>query len=406
MNVLKRGIFRIYQKVLHLSMYFLPFKEPLLFEGENSVEEMCKHLRTKNIKKLFIVTDENIVGFDFFKDTLKILSDNEISAEIFSGVKPNPSIQLIEVAYQKYIEDKYDGLFAIGGGSAIDLAKGIGIRFTHPNKTLQSRKGILKVLKKQPLLIAMPTTAGTGSEATVACVVTDEETNEKYAINDPVLIPKIACLNPKTCLKLPQAITATTGIDALTHAVEAYIGGSNTKKTKRMAKEAIQGINDNLLNSYQNGNDLQVRLNMLKASYQAGVAFTRAYVGNVHALAHQLGGMYHVPHGLANAVLMPYVLKYYQEKAYKKLSELYLVINDKANPKEEKENSIQFISWIRLMNKEMNIPERFDLDASEDDLLKMSQRAYKEANPLYPVPMIFDVDDFLKIYKQAIQKAN
>lgn len=406
MNIFKKIGFRVYQKILNFSMYFLPFKEPLLFEGENSLEEMAAYLKHNDVKKLFIVTDENIIRFDFFSDTLRLLEKHEITSNIFTGVKPNPSIQLIEIAYKKYLEDTYDGLFAIGGGSAIDLAKGIGIRFTHPNHSLQSRKGILKVLKKQPLLIAMPTTAGTGSEATVACVVTDEETNEKYAINDPVLIPKIACLNPKTCLDLPQSITATTGMDALTHAVESYIGGSNTKKTKRMAKEAVKAINENLLSAYNNGSNLTIRMNMLKASYQAGVAFTRAYVGNIHALAHQLGGMYHMPHGLANAVLMPHVLKYYQERAYKKLSELYLVINSNANPLEEKENAIQFISWIKLMNKEMNIPEKIALDIREEDILLMSKRAYKEANPLYPVPMIFEVNDFIKIYNQAIEKAN
>ena len=406
MNIFKKISFRSYQKILHFSMYLLPFKEPLLFEGESSIDDLAMYLKHNNVKRLFVVTDDNIIKFDFFKDALKILGKYEISTDIFTGVKPNPSIQLIEIAFNKFLETSYDGLFAIGGGSAIDLAKGIGIRFTHPNHTLQSRKGILKVLKKQPLLIAMPTTAGTGSEATVACVVTDEDTNEKYAINDPVLIPKMACLNPNATLELPQSITATTGMDALTHAVEAYIGRSNTKKTKKMAKDAIKAINENLLSAYNNGHNMVVRMKMLKASYQAGVAFTRAYVGNIHALAHQLGGMYHVPHGLANAVLMPYVLKYYQEKAYKKLSQLYLVINRNANPLEKKENAIQFISWIRLMNKELNIPEKLLLNTNDEDILLMSKRAYKEANPLYPVPVIFEVEDFIKIYNQAIEKAN
>ncbi|MFA6647023.1 MAG: iron-containing alcohol dehydrogenase [Candidatus Izemoplasmatales bacterium] len=397
MNILKKMSFRFFQKVLHLSMYFLPFKEPLLFEGEAALENLIIKLKQLGFKKIFIVTDPNIVKLSFYNNILKKLEDNDFLIKVFKETKPNPSIQQIEIAYNSYRDFSPNMTLAIGGGSSIDLAKGIGIRVTHKNKSLQSRKGILKVLKKQPFLVAMPTTAGTGSEATVACVVTDEFTNEKYAINDPVLIPKIAVLDPKTCFELPKNITATTGMDALTHAVEAYLGNSNTKKTKIMAKSAIKLINENLLNAYYHGENMSYRENMLKASYQAGVAFTRAYVGNIHAIAHQLGGMYNIPHGLANAIIMPYVLEYYGKNVEKKLFELNKLISSNSENNDHSNNAREFIKWIKNMNKEMNIPEKIKLDGDKEKMVIMTRRAYKEANPLYPVPVIFDEDDFMNI---------
>ena len=404
MNIFKKISFRVIQKILHFSMYFLNFKEPELLSGINAIDSLVENLKLENIKNIFIVTDTNIVKLVFFEKIIANFREKDFIIEIFSDTLPNPSIQQIEIAYERYKNFDSDAIVAIGGGSSIDLAKGIGIRSTKPNKKLQELKGILKVMKKQPLLIAIPTTAGTGSEATVACVVTDEETNEKYAINDPVLIPKIAVLDPITCLDLPKHITATTGIDALTHAVEAYIGNSNTKKTKKMAKLAIEGIKDNLFTAYNNPKDIEARNNMLLASYRAGVAFTRAYVGNIHALAHQLGGMYQVSHGLANAVLMPYVLSYYGDNINKKLSDLYLIVNPDAIKVNKKENAISFIKWIKDLNQQMNIPEKLELDIDERSLKIMAKRAYNEANPLYPVPIIFKENDFIYLYKQAIVK--
>lgn len=177
-------------------------------------------------------------------------------------------------------------------------------------------------VKKLPLLMAVPTTAGTGSETTLAAVITDAQTRHKYAINDFPLIPRYAVLDPKVTLSLPPFVTATTGMDALTHAVEAYIGNSSTRGTRKNAEMAVKLIFENLDTAYTNGSDIDARRNMLHASYYAGCAFTKSYVGYVHAVAHSLGGEYNVPHGLANAVLLPFVLQEYGETIHQKLYKL------------------------------------------------------------------------------------
>lgn len=387
---------RFIQKILYLSMFFLPFREPLIY---HHLEDVPLILKQRKKKSVFIVTDKNIVEQDFFKKLINLLEKEKVAYSVFHETLPNPSIQQIEEIYQAYQTFHADCILAVGGGSVIDASKGVGIRITHPNKPLQKMKGILKVWKKQPLLIAVPTTAGTGSEATVACVVTDLTTHEKYAINDPVIIPKIAILDPICTEKLPKHIVSTTGMDALTHAVEAFIGQSNTVKTRRMALSAVKLIHQNLLIAYQE-NTYESRVNMLLASYQAGVAFTRAYVGNVHALAHQLGGMYQTPHGLANAVLLTKVLRYYGTSVEKKLAFLsdFLSLTEETDARQDKANA--FISWIESLNSQMNIPSKIDQVIQDDDKKLMSLRALKEANPLYPVPVIFELTDFETLYSQ------
>ena len=236
----------------------------------------------------------------------------------------------------------------------------------------------------------MPTTAGTGSETTVAAVVTDPETHEKNAINDICLRPKFAVLDPELTVGLPPHITSTTGMDALTHAVEAYIGRSNTKQTREQAEKATKRIFDNIEEAYNNGKDYEARANMLKGSYWAGCAFTRAYVGYVHAIAHNLGGLYGTPHGLANAVILPYVLEWYGDCIYPQLAKLADIVGITGSSEAEKAQA--FIAAIKKLNADMNIPTTFDF-IKEEDLPTLIHRALKEGNPGYPVPRIMDYND-------------
>lgn len=279
----------------------------------------------------------------------------------------------------------------------MDCAKGVAARVAKPNKTIPQMKGLLKILKRIPFIFAVPTTAGTGSETTLAAVVTNSRTHEKYAINDTSLIPHFAVLDPTLTLNLPSHITSTTGMDALTHAVEAYIGRSNTNNTYNNSREAIKLIFENVYEVYTNGGNIEARAKMQKASFLAGLAFTKAYVGNVHAIAHTLGGFYSTPHGLANAVILPYVLEFYGNDVYKPLSELadLVGIGDIDDSQEEKTN--KFINAIRNLNKSMNIPDKIK-GIDEKDIPIMADRAFKEANPLYPVPRIMTRTDFINIY--------
>ena len=319
---IKKCYYRINQKVLKLALCFMNWKEPTLLEGEGAVLNLPQFIKTKGINKVLVVTDKGLMNLHILDPLFKELEKQEMEYVVFDDVQPNPTIANIEACKDAYINNHCEGIIAFGGGSPMDCAKAAGARVVQPKKSVRQMRGYLKVHKKLPPFFAVPTTAGTGSETTLAAVVSDPSTHEKNAIADIVLRPKYAVLDPSLTVGLPPHITSTTGMDALTHAVEAYIGKSNVKSTIRYSEEAVKLIHTNLEKAYNNGKDIEARNNMLKASYLAGCAFTRAFVGYVHAIAHNLGGLYGVPHGLANAVILPYVLEWYGKSVYKPLSRL------------------------------------------------------------------------------------
>ena len=250
-------------------------------------------------------------------------------------------------------------------------------------------RGLLRVHRRLPLLIAVPTTAGTGSEVTLAAVITDEKTHYKYPINDFALIPSIAVHDWRLTAGLPVSITGQTGMDALTHAVEAFIGRSTTRHTREMALDAVRLIHDNLLAAYENGRDEAARRNMLTASYEAGIAFTQSYVGYVHAIAHSLGGRYGIPHGLANAIILPHALRAYGDAAAPKLAILARHVDIAAADEPDGTAAAAFIEWVDAMNARLGIPRHLD-GIRAADLEVMAAHADAEANPLYPVPVLWD----------------
>lgn len=395
MNLLFKAYCRVYQGAFRIATNFLNFRQPESIEGLDKLPKFAKDL---GLTTLLIVTDDVLHNKLKLIDSLKTgLSAEGIAYFVYDKTIPNPTINNIEEGYTIYKENNCQGIIAFGGGSPMDCAKGVGCRVARPNKTIPQMKGVLKVLKKLPPLFAIPTTSGTGSEATIAAVVSNPETHEKYPINDPVLIPKYVVLDPMLTVKLPKHITSTTGVDALTHAVEAYIGSSNTEQTKEMAIKATKLIFANLKNAYDNGEDISARKNMQWASYFAGVAFTRAYVGNVHAIAHTLGGQYGVPHGLANAIILPHILDFYGAKAYKKLAQLATYVGITGANDEEKAKA--FIQSIKDLNASMDIPTTID-KIMEEDIPLMTKRAFAEANPLYPVPVIMSKEDFANMYRE------
>lgn len=390
--------YRAFQKVTKVSANFLDFRVPKLIKGENSVLKIANIL-SKEKEPVFVVTGSNISRLGLLDSMLKSFDDKGIHYVVYDKVVPNPTINNIEEAVKLYNKNSCKSIIAFGGGSPIDCAKAVGARIANPKKTVPQMKGLLKVGKKLPMFVAIPTTAGTGSETTLAAVVSNPDTNEKYAISDPHLIPNIAVLDPSLTVGLPKGVTSTTGMDALTHAVEAYIGKSNTNATKKYAINATKLIFKSLKTAYDNGEDIVAREDMQQAAFEAGLAFTRAYVGNVHAIAHTLGGFYGVPHGLANAVILPYVLEYYGSSVYKTLSELGFAAGVSDKSKSDEENAKRFIVAIKELNLNMDIPEKIE-GIKDEDIPKMIDHAYKEANPLYPVPRIFTKEDFYNIYKK------
>src|SRR5574344_268630 len=353
MNLFHRIYCRSYQKIILAFSFTLKWSEPELHEGAGSLKDIPFILNQKNRIHPLIVTDPGIYKLGLQSPLLQVLGEHKIAYEFYHDVVPNPTFDVVEEASKMYRDGNCDCLIALGGGSSMDTAKAVGARIVNPHKTLGQMKGILKVGHKLPLLIAIPTTAGTGSEATLAAVVVNPKTKDKFSINDPHLIPEVAVLDNTLLQGLPPAIIASTGIDALTHAIESYLGHSSTKKTKDYALKATALIKDNLYPFYQDPKNEKARAAMQKAAYLAGVSFTRAYVGYVHALAHALGGYYNVPHGLANAVLLPYVLRAYGKSAYKRLAEIsdYLELASPSLTPGEKANAL--ISWIEDLNAKM-----------------------------------------------------
>ncbi|MDD6275915.1 MAG: iron-containing alcohol dehydrogenase [Clostridia bacterium] len=390
MNKIKETGYRIYQKVYMYAEYLMNWDEPELLKGPGSVNELPRLIKSKGISSVLVVTDKTLMKLHTLDGLFANLEEQNIKYTVFSDVQPNPSIENIEECRRIYLKNDCEGIVAFGGGSSMDCAKVAAARVANPNQTVADMRGQLKIRHKIPPLFAIPTTAGTGSEVTLAAVVTNMQTHEKYAVNDPKLRPKYAVLDPELTVGLPKHMTAATGMDALTHAVEAYIGLSSTKSTDDYAEKAVKLIFANLEEAYRNGENIQARENMLVASYYAGMAFTRAYVGYAHAIAHNLGGLYGTPHGLANAVILPHILKYYGSTAYEKLARLADIVG--IDGKDDAEKAELFIKAIEDMNEHMEIPNHFDF-IKDEDIPTIVERALKEGNPLYPVPKIMDKKD-------------
>ena len=394
MNLFKKLYCRTFQVIFRIAIPLLPYREPKLLKDN---DELIALLQEKQIKSVLLVTDKGIRGLGLTETLENQIKSNDIKLAVYDDTVANPTTKNVAEALEMYKSNDCEAIIAFGGGSAMDCAKATGARVVRPKKPLSKMKGILKVNKKLPLLIAIPTTAGTGSETTLAAVITDSETRHKYAINDFPLIPEYALLDANLTVGLPKFVTATTGMDALTHAVEAYIGRSTTKQTRDYALRAVKLIFENLETAYTDGTNLEARQNMLQAAYLAGLAFTKSYVGYIHAIAHSLGGKYNVAHGLANAIIMPYVLKKYGKKIFKKLWELGVYANlfDESTPIEV--GAKYFIEKIENMNANMGIGTRID-EIKTEDIPFLAMTAEKEANPLYPVPVLYTAQQLEEIY--------
>ena len=398
MNKLKKIYCRAYQFGFRLALPILPYRIPARVEGFAGVPDVLKkHGKTR----VLLITDPGIYKLGLTTPLEDILRENGVFVSVYKDTCPNPTFANIEAALEQYRRDECQALIAFGGGSSMDCAKGCGARIAPPNRTLKQLTGILRLTHKLPLLIAVPTTAGTGSETTLAAVLTDEKTHYKAAIYAFQLIPDYAVLEPQVTLGLPPFITATTGMDAMTHAIEAFIGQSTTEVTRAQAIEAVNLILRYLPRAYHDGSDVEARAAMLRAANLAGAAFTVSYVGYVHAVAHSLGGMYGIAHGLANSVLLPIVLEDYGECVYHSLTMLGRSAGLITDPDISDEDGAKFfIAKIREMNREFSIPETLE-GIRDEDIPELSRRADREANPLYPVPTLWNAQELQRIYRQV-----
>ena len=397
MNRLTKAGCRVFQKGMRAALPVLPYRKPEVLHHMGDVPRKLEELGCASV---LLVTDASIRALGITAPLEEALSARGIACAVFETV-PNPTTDVAERAVELYRERACTALIGFGGGSSMDTAKAVGARIANPRKSYAQMGGILRVRRRIPPLFAIPTTAGTGSEVTVAAVVIDSETRHKYAIMDFPLIPRYAVLDPETTRTLPPHVTATTGMDALCHAVEAYIGNSTTAETRKEARSAVKLAFLYLEDAFRDGDDMIARKQMLLASFLAGDAFSKSYVGYVHAVAHSIGGTYDLPHGLVIAVVLPHVLEAYGQVIWPKLHELACAAGLAGTHDPDEEAARRFIDAIREKNRTMGIPDALP-EVREEDIPAMARQAAAEANPLYPVPVIWDARELERFYRAVM----
>ncbi|HKL72989.1 MAG TPA: iron-containing alcohol dehydrogenase [Candidatus Onthovivens sp.] len=386
---------RIFNYSLAFIQYFIPWKEPKVLKDYDSLTTLYKE---RGITKVMIVSDNNIIKLNLLNNLTSSLIKNNIKYVIYSEIDPNPTVDNVNKGKEIYIKEKAEALIALGGGSVLDAAKGIGIIITN-HKPIGAYKGLFKVPKKIPHLVAIPTTSGTGSETTLAAVIRDPLTFKKYKIESNRIVPLFTLFDPTLLLNLPKQIFATTAMDALTHAIESYLNTSATIKTRKYALDAIEIITRNITKIYKDPTLLKEKAEMLHASYLAGLSFNRAMVGNIHALAHPLGGKYNLAHGYLNAIILPQVLKTYliNKRAVKKMSKIMIRINPSLKENNSRVNANKLIAYLFSLNDSFALPRTIK-EIKLEDLVHLSFDSYKEAVPLYGTPLIYSKAQFFSMY--------
>ncbi|MFN7696203.1 MAG: iron-containing alcohol dehydrogenase [Burkholderiales bacterium] len=363
---------------------YIPIPQPTLLVGPGSSARLGEAVAGFGHAKLMIVTDSVVAKLGLLKGLTDALSAGGAQFVVFDEITPDAPIPLIERAIAFYRDHDCDALVAVGGGSSIDAAKAVACAIANP-KPLRKLAGYLKGRHTPVTLYAVPTTAGTGSEVTVAAVISDPSHQDKVVIVDPRLVPRMAALDPLLMTGLPPAVTAATGIDALTHAVESFVGQWATEYTDGLALTAVGLIFSNLRTCYRDGKNVEAREKMALASTYAGMAFTRANVGYVHAIAHQFGGRYHTPHGLANAMMLPHVLRFSAPNIIPQLARL--AVRAKLGDEADRDDDLaeKFMAGVEQLNADLGIPTTLAA-LQEKDIPALAKAACLEAETGYPVP--------------------
>lgn len=373
---------------------------PVTYIGPGRAKEAGRLLRMMGSRKALVVTDSFLHQSGLLDGLLESIREADVEYTVFDGVQPDPTFAIVANAKQACAG--CDAVVAVGGGSVMDTAKAVAAAVAN-HTSAESLAGMLKVHRRPLPFIAVPTTAGTGSETTVAAIISDTATHSKKQLLDPKLVPMFAILDPELTVGLPKHTTAHTALDALTHALEAYVAGYADEETDRQARIAIRLIFKYLPKVQENPADLEGREALLTASFFAGMAFTRTYVGYVHAFAHTIGGKFGVPHGLANAVLLPHIMRYYLPVCYKRFAELAEMLNIGTPGDTAQVRATRFVKVLYQLNRQLEIPARFDkFPASAiDEVIDM---AFQECHGTYPVPRYFTREHARKLMEAVCAK--
>jgi alcohol dehydrogenase len=382
---------RLRVAITRTALKYLKFPKPYTFIGAGSSLALCRMIADSGIKRVMVITDGQLFRLGILKAMLKNLQVAGVEVHVYSDVEPDPGHELVLRGVARLEQFRAEAVLAVGGGSSIDCAKAIVLCHANARHPAELTGVWLYALPRKTglPLYAVPTTAGTGSEVTIAAVVSDRDTQTKKAIIDPRMTPGIVALDPQLTVGLPPFLTACTGMDALTHAIEAYISTMALPETDALSRTATNTILRSLPVACQDGHDLEARENMLLASCQAGMAFTRAGVGYVHAIAHQLGALYHVPHGLANAIVLPHVLEYSKPACAGRLADLAQLAGIGSDAMGARDRAEAFIEHIRSLNAALRIPSVVG-ELCEEDFETIIERAFAEAHGTYGVPRYMD----------------
>lgn len=394
---LEKAFLRIYMQLFKVLSFLVPYRWPRTFSGAGATRELLAHMAKEQYRHVLLVTDKGLLELGLLEPLYEQAKALKIPLSTYDGILPDPTVAQIEEGVAKLKEVEADAVLAVGGGSVIDGAKLIAARALN-NKPVIKMTGLFHVEKGMLPLYVVPTTAGTGSEVTIAAVVTDTEAQEKLAVIDHRIMPTAAALDGEIMKGLPPAITAATGMDALTHAVEAYLSHIPTATTDEQALAAAKLVFNNLERAVQQGDNLNVRQNMAKASNLAGMAFTRAGVGYIHAIAHNLGALYQLPHGLANAIVMPYVLQFSFEQAKHRMAKMarHCGLSQSAN---DEAAAQALIDKIIAMNEAFGFPKH-PPQLEERHFEQIARNARAEARFTYAVPRYMNQEEAIELLRQ------
>lgn len=394
-------------KTMHLGKITSFFIPTVTLVGEGSSKETPERLRILGGKKPLLVTDQGIVKAGILKQITDILDAAKMDYAIYDKTVPNPTDKNVEEAFELYKNEKCDSLITLGGGSSHDCGKGVGFLASNGGK-IQDYEGVDQSKNAFPPYVAVNTTAGTASEMTRFCIITDTARKVKMAIVDWRCTPSVAINDPLLMVGMPPSLTAATGMDALTHAVEAYVSIAATPMTDACAEKAMEFINRYLRRAVANGRDMEAREGMCYAQYMAGMAFNNASLGHVHAMAHQLGGFYNLPHGECNAILLPWVSQYNLIAARRRFGRIARFLGERTDGLTATEASQKAITAIRTLSKDVGIPEglkalgkKYGKEVREEDIPVMTANAQKDACGLTNPRMMTD-EAVTMIYKQAM----
>lgn len=367
--------------------------------GEGCIKEIPRHVKNIGASKALIVTDEGLIKIGTVKMITDVLDASGNSYVIYSGVKPNPTVSIVNDAKACYDENHCDYIIAIGGGSPIDVGKSVGILATNGG-IIEDYNGLELSKKPSAPIIAVNTTAGTGSEVTRAFVVTDEAKKSKMLCVDSHSLAYLAINDPQMMVNMPASLTAATGMDALTHSIEAFVANSRCPFTDGIALESIRLIGQNLVRAVENGHDMEARTNMCWAQYMGGLAFSNAGLGMVHAMAHQLGGFYNTPHGVANAILLPYVMRFNLPNAADRYAEIAKVFGFNTADMTQEQAAMAAILYIEELKKVIKIPRLADTAFNPEDAKTLALNALQDTgmpeNPRQP-----SVEEVIEVFYQA-----